>query len=94
MADKNYKCKEKSGHNVLFCTGHQIAQTISEKPLLLTMSDSYLGFYGAANKKQENEWINNIVLETCPFFEKICWKNSILSEFVESLLIKILRRKP
>ena len=24
MTDKNNKCKEKSGHNVLFCTSHQI----------------------------------------------------------------------
>ncbi len=53
-----------NGKCVFLCSGSeavefgvQIAQTISEKPLLLTMSDSYLGSYGAANKKQENEWI-------------------------------------
>lgn len=54
----------KSGKCVFLCSGSeavefgvQVAQTISEKPFLLTMSDSYLGSYGAANKKQENEWI-------------------------------------
>jgi acetylornithine aminotransferase len=37
--------------------GIQVVQTISRKPLLLTMSDSYLSSYGTANKKPENEWI-------------------------------------
>ena len=53
-----------NGKCVFLCSGSeavefgiQVAQTISEKPLLLTMSDSYLASYGAANKKPENEWI-------------------------------------
>lgn len=53
-----------NGKCVFLCSGSeavefgvQVARTISKKPLLLTMSDSYLGAYGTANKKPESEWI-------------------------------------
>lgn len=53
-----------NGKCVFLCSGSeavefgiQVAQTISKKPLLLTMSDSYLACYGSANKKLVNEWI-------------------------------------
>ena len=52
-----------NGKCVFLCSGSeavefgiQVVQTISDKPLLLTMSDSYLGSYGTAHKKPENEW--------------------------------------
>lgn len=52
------------GKCVFLCSGSeavefgvQVAQAISDKPMLLTMSDSYLGSYGAAHKKEENEWV-------------------------------------
>jgi acetylornithine aminotransferase len=51
------------GKCVFLCSGSeavefgvQVIQTIYNKPLFLTMSDSYLGSYGTANKKPENEW--------------------------------------
>ena len=54
----------RNGKCVFLCSGSeavefgiQVIQTISEKPLLLTMSDSYLASYGSAKKKRENEWI-------------------------------------
>lgn len=51
------------GKCVFLCSGSEaveygvrIAQTVAERPLLLTMADSYFGAYGSANKKPENEW--------------------------------------
>lgn len=36
--------------------GVRVARLLSEKPLLLTMSDSYLAAYGSAGSKDETEW--------------------------------------
>jgi len=51
------------GKCVFLCSGSEaveygvrVAQMISERPLLMTMTDSYFGAYGSASKKQENEW--------------------------------------
>jgi acetylornithine/N-succinyldiaminopimelate aminotransferase len=51
------------GKCVFLCSGSEaveygvrIAQAVSERPLLMTMADSYFGAYGSASKKQENEW--------------------------------------
>jgi acetylornithine aminotransferase len=51
------------GRCVFLCSGSEaveygvrVAQEISERPLLMTMVDSYFGAYGSASKKQENEW--------------------------------------
>ena len=52
------------GKCVFLCSGSeavefgvQVTQAISDKSMLLTMSDSYLGSYGTAHKKEEKEWI-------------------------------------
>ncbi|UCG52450.1 MAG: aspartate aminotransferase family protein [Candidatus Latescibacterota bacterium] len=51
------------GRCVFLCSGSEaveygvrVAQTICERPLLMTMTDSYFGAYGSASKKEENEW--------------------------------------
>lgn len=36
--------------------GVRTAQAIVDKPLLLTMADSYFGAYGSASRKREDEW--------------------------------------
>ncbi|RPI16767.1 MAG: aspartate aminotransferase family protein [Ignavibacteriae bacterium] len=36
--------------------GVRIAQQISNKPLMLTFTDSYFGAYGSASKKSQDEW--------------------------------------
>jgi len=36
--------------------GVQALRAVSGKPLLLTLSDSFLGSYGSAGKKQKDEW--------------------------------------
>jgi acetylornithine aminotransferase len=36
--------------------GVRIAQSVINRPLLMTMLDSYFGAYGSASKKQEDEW--------------------------------------
>lgn len=36
--------------------GVQIIRKLTGKPLLLTLSDSFLGSYGSAQKKRNNEW--------------------------------------
>ena len=38
--------------------GVRVAQTIIERPLLLTMADSYFGAYGSASRKQKDEWFS------------------------------------
>lgn len=45
--------------------GVQVAQKILEKPLILTLSDSYFGAYGAASKKSDNEWISFEWIKKC-----------------------------
>ncbi len=37
--------------------GVQVMRKISERPLVLTLSDSFLGSYGSAGKKQADEWV-------------------------------------
>jgi acetylornithine aminotransferase len=51
------------GHCVFLCSGSEaveygvrVAQTASDRPLLMTMADSYFGAYGSASRKQEDEW--------------------------------------
>lgn len=51
------------GDCVFLCSGSEAveygvrtAQAMLDRPLLMTMTDSYFGAYGSASKKQENEW--------------------------------------
>lgn len=51
------------GKCVFLCSGSEaveygvrIVQEIAERPLLMTMADSYCGAYGSASKKAEGEW--------------------------------------
>lgn len=51
------------GKCVFLCSGSEaveygvrVAQMLSDRPLLMTMSDSYFGAYGSASKKREDEW--------------------------------------
>ncbi len=52
-----------TGKCVFLCSGSEAveygvrtAQMINEKPMLMTMSDSYFGAYGSASRKQADEW--------------------------------------
>lgn len=52
------------GQCVFLCSGSEaveyavrVVQSLAERPLLLTMSDSYLGAYGSANRKRNDEWL-------------------------------------
>jgi acetylornithine aminotransferase len=51
------------GKCVFLCSGSEaveygvrIAQSLVDRPLLMTMTDSYFGAYGSASRKQEDEW--------------------------------------
>jgi acetylornithine aminotransferase len=51
------------GKCVFLCSGSEavefgvrVTQSMSERPLLMTMTDSYFGAYGSASRKQEDEW--------------------------------------
>lgn len=51
------------GKCVMLCSGSeavefgvQVLRDISAKPLLLTLSDSFLGSYGSAGNRSQNEW--------------------------------------
>ncbi len=51
------------GKCVFLCSGSEaveygvrVAKSLSEKPLLMTMADSYFGAYGSASMKREEEW--------------------------------------
>jgi acetylornithine aminotransferase len=51
------------GKCVFLCSGSeaveygvQIAQSILDRPLMMTMADSYCGAYGSASRKQKDEW--------------------------------------
>ena len=66
------------GKCVFLCSGSEavefgvrIAQCLSERPLLLTMTDSYFGAYGSASKRSEDEWYSFDWLKCsgCPSFE-------------------------
>jgi len=45
--------------------GVQAAQSILEKPFILTFSDSYYGSYGSVNKRPEKEWTSFDWLSNC-----------------------------
>jgi len=77
------------GKCVFLCSGSEavefgvrVAQNISEKPLLLTMTDSYFGAYGSASKRMESEWYSFDWLKcsTCPYFKDCDPECSILLE--------------
>jgi acetylornithine/N-succinyldiaminopimelate aminotransferase len=51
------------GRVVFLCSGSEdveygvrVTQSVIDRPLLMTMADSYFGAYGSANRKDENEW--------------------------------------
>ena len=51
------------GHCVFLCSGSEaveygvrVAQSISDRPLLLTMTDSYFGAYGSASRRRDDQW--------------------------------------
>jgi acetylornithine/N-succinyldiaminopimelate aminotransferase len=51
------------GHCVFLCSGSEaveygvrVVQSITDRPLLMTMKDSYFGAYGSASKKRDDEW--------------------------------------
>lgn len=51
------------GKCVFLCSGSEaveygvrVAQSIAERPLLMTMTDSYFGAYGSASRRQKDEW--------------------------------------
>jgi len=51
------------GKCVFLCSGSeaveygvQVAQSVGNRPLLMTMTDSYFGAYGSANRKRADEW--------------------------------------
>ncbi len=53
------------GRCVFLCSGSEaieygvrIAQAVLERPLLMTMSDSYFGAYGSAQRRHQDEWFS------------------------------------
>jgi acetylornithine aminotransferase len=51
------------GRCVFLCSGSEaieygvrVAQSLLDRPLLMTMSDSYFGAYGSASRREEDEW--------------------------------------
>ncbi len=51
------------GRCVFLCSGSEaveygvrVAQSLTARPLLMTMTDSYFGAYGSASRKQADEW--------------------------------------
>lgn len=53
------------GRCVFLCSGSEAveygvraAQAVSERPLLMTMTDSYFGAYGSASRRREDEWLS------------------------------------
>ncbi|MCP3942648.1 MAG: aminotransferase class III-fold pyridoxal phosphate-dependent enzyme [Desulfobacteraceae bacterium] len=55
--------KLRNGKCVFLCSGSeavefgiQVSNVLTDKPLMMTMSDSYLASYGTANKKPVNQW--------------------------------------
>ena len=51
------------GKCVFLCSGSEaveygvrVAQSIIDRPLMMTMPDSYFGAYGSASRRQEDEW--------------------------------------
>jgi len=67
------------GRCVFLCSGSEaveyavrMAQSIINRPLLMTMTDSYFGAYGSASRKQENEWFcfDWAACARCPYAEE------------------------
>lgn len=63
------------GKCVFLCSGSEaveysvrVAQAIADRPLLMTMKDSYFGAYGSASRKQQDEWFcfDWTACVTCP----------------------------
>ncbi|MBU1700324.1 MAG: aspartate aminotransferase family protein [Candidatus Eisenbacteria bacterium] len=53
------------GKCVFLCAGSEaieygvrVAQFVSEKPMMMTMADSYFGAYGSARERKEHEWFD------------------------------------
>jgi len=53
------------GRCVFLCSGSEaveygvrVAQSVMERPLLMTMADSYFGAYGSARRREKNEWFS------------------------------------
>jgi acetylornithine/N-succinyldiaminopimelate aminotransferase len=53
------------GKAVFLCSGSEaveygvrVAQSVLDRPLLMTMADSYFGAYGSASRKAEDEWFS------------------------------------
>jgi acetylornithine aminotransferase len=51
------------GGCVFLCSGSEaveygvrVAQSVSDRPLLMTMTDSYFGAYGSASRREQDEW--------------------------------------
>ncbi|MCG6922819.1 MAG: aminotransferase class III-fold pyridoxal phosphate-dependent enzyme, partial [Acidobacteria bacterium] len=38
--------------------GVRVAQALTDRPLLMTMTDSYFGAYGSASQRDEDEWLS------------------------------------
>ena len=64
------------GMCVFLCSGSEaveygvrVAQSLIDRPLLMTMTDSYFGAYGSANRKQKDEWFcfNWAACAKCPY---------------------------
>jgi acetylornithine/N-succinyldiaminopimelate aminotransferase len=67
------------GRCVFLCSGSEaveygvrMAQSVINRPLLMTMTDSYFGAYGSASRKQEDEWFcfDWAACARCPYAEE------------------------
>ncbi len=63
------KCVFLSSGSEVVEFGVQVLRTITGKPLLLSLSDSFLGSYGSAGRKRADEWhlFNWSVCSACPY---------------------------
>jgi acetylornithine aminotransferase len=66
----------KDGKCVFLCSGSEaveygvrVAQSLADRPLFMTMTDSYFGAYGSASKKQKDEWfcLDWAACAACPY---------------------------
>jgi len=64
------------GKCVFLCSGSEaveygvrVVQSVIDRPLLMTMTDSYFGAYGSASRKQETEWFcfDWVPCAACPY---------------------------
>jgi acetylornithine aminotransferase len=64
------------GHCVFLCSGSEaveygvrLAESVLEKPLMMTMADSYFGAYGSAARREESGWFifDWFPCANCPF---------------------------